>query len=193
MPFPSPPWRMNAQMWLSLIPVRSTGRPDRPGGLYGVAFVDYEEGSVLTYRELLVARLVGEGRSRQVRITDIWVDSEESMAGGRSLWAIPKQLAELSLDDRRGLVSRTHCGGTGIATATFTGSTAAAVVRTPFSSSTSQLREDGSEVRARLHGSAKSLPCLGSWRFDEDGPLGWLYGKVPVLSFRMTDLRLTFG
>ena len=47
---------MNAQMWLSVFRVRDTGRPDRPDGTYGVAFVSYEEGSPLTYLELLVAR-----------------------------------------------------------------------------------------------------------------------------------------
>ena len=128
-----------------------------------------------------------------MRITDIWVDSETSVEGGRSLWAIPKHYADLELSDRRGLVSRTRCGGPGIASAAFTGSTAAAVVRMPFASSTSQVRDDGSTVVATFRGSAKTLPCLGSWTFDPDGPLGWLHGKPAVASFRMTDLRLTFG
>lgn len=71
MPFPSPPWLMRAEAWLSLFAVRESGGDDRPSGLYGACFVDYGEGSVLTYHELLVARLVREGRSPQVRITDI--------------------------------------------------------------------------------------------------------------------------
>ena len=57
MPFPSPPWQLTAQMWLSVFAVRDTGRPDRPAGVYGAAFVDYEEDGVLAYHELLVARL----------------------------------------------------------------------------------------------------------------------------------------
>jgi len=28
--YPSPPWQMNAQMWLSVFRVRDTGRQDRP-------------------------------------------------------------------------------------------------------------------------------------------------------------------
>ena len=39
-------------------------------------------------------------RRRQVRITDIWVDSATSLEGGRSLWAIPKELAKLDVDSR---------------------------------------------------------------------------------------------
>ena len=193
MPFPSPPWQMRAQMFLSLFAVRATSRPDRPPGLYGAAFVHYQPGSVLTYRELLVARLMQDGRTPRVRITDIWVDSEQSRDGGRSLWAIPKQLAELSVDDQRGSVSRTTCTGTSIASASFAATPALAVVRTPFAATTSQEREDGSEVVTRFSGSARSLPCRGSWAFDADGPLGWLHGRRPFVSFRMTDVRLTFG
>lgn len=58
MPFLSSPWQMRAQAWLSLFAVRDTGREDRPSGLYGATFVDFEEGIVLTYHKLLVARLV---------------------------------------------------------------------------------------------------------------------------------------
>jgi hypothetical protein len=88
MPFPSPPWDLHAEMWLSLFAVRDSGREDRPAGLYGAAFVDYGEGGVLSYHELLVARLLGDGRVPRVRVTDIWVDSPESRAGGRALWAL---------------------------------------------------------------------------------------------------------
>jgi Acetoacetate decarboxylase (ADC) len=187
---------MQAQMWLSLFRVRSNGGPDRPAGFYGAAFVDYQEGSVLTYHELLVARLVRAGRTRRVRITDIWVDSPVSREGGRSLWAIPKELAEMRVVDRRsGAVARTTCSGsadgTSIASAAFTA--VPGVVRTPFTSMTSQPREDGSVVVTKLSGSGKSLPCLGSWDFDRDGALGWLHGRKPIMSVRMTDLRLRFG
>ncbi len=184
-------------MWLSMFVLRSSPRPDRPPGLYGAAFVDYREGSPLTYQELLVARLVREGRSPRVRITDIWVDSEESRAGGRSLWAIPKELGELSLDEHRtGPWARTtvagFTGGQRLGTGRFTAA-ATAPVRTPFAASTSQVREDGSVVVTAMRGSARTLPCRGSWDFDPQGPLGFLHGRRPVASFRLTDLHLTFG
>ena len=188
---------MNAQMWLSIFRVRDTGRPDRPDGTYGAAFVSYEEGSPLTYLELLVARLV-DLKAQQVRITDIWVDSEESLAGGRSLWAIPKDLAKLALDDRRlGPTSHTefagHVDGQEVATGQFAALPGAALLRAPFKATTSQLREDGSEVVTSMAGSAKTLPALGTWEFAADGPLGFLHGRSPLVSFRLTDLRLTFG
>src|SRR4051812_42341112 len=108
MPFPSPPWTLRADAWVSVFLLPSGSWPDRPAGAYGAAFVDYREGGVLRYHELLVARLVLDGRMPRVRVTDIWVDSPESMAGGRALWGIPKELADLPLDERRaGPVSRT--------------------------------------------------------------------------------------
>ncbi len=203
MPFPSPPWQMNAQMWLSLFRVRDTGRADRPDGLYGAAFVSYEEGSPLTYLELLVARLL-DARARQVRITDIWVDSAESMAGGRALWAIPKDLAELELDDRRlGPTSHTEFAGRldgrEVASGAFAALPGAALVRTPFRATTSQVRpgaaprQRGAEVVTPMTGSARTLPALGSWEFAADGPLGFLHGRSPLASFRLTDVRLRFG
>ena len=65
-------------------------------------------GQRLTYHELLVARLVRAGRSAHVRITDIWVDSPASRDGGRSLWAIPKHLADLPLDSGAGRAGGAH-------------------------------------------------------------------------------------
>ena len=189
---------MLAQMWLSVFVLRSSPRPDRPAGVYGAAYVDYQDGSPLTYHELLVARPVRAGGRPGVRITDIWVDSAESRAGGRALWAIPKELADLPLQDQQaGPLSRTtfsgYAHGQRIATGRFTAAPGAALLRTPFSSVTSQQREDGSVVVTPMRGSARSLPCLGSWDFDAQGPLGFLHGRRPVASFRLTDLRLTFG
>jgi acetoacetate decarboxylase len=202
MPFPSPPWQMHAQMWLSLFRVRDSGRADRPDGVYGAAFVAYEQGSPLTYLELLVARLL-DARARRVRITDIWVDSPESLAGGRSLWAIPKDLAELDLDDRRlGPTSHTEFAGRvdgqEIASGAFASLPGAALLRTPFRATTSQLRPGvaggaGAGVVTPMAGSARTRPALGSWEFAADGPLAFLHGRAPLASFRLSDVRLRFG
>jgi hypothetical protein len=196
MPFPSPPWHMRAQLWLSVFRATDTGREDRPAGIHCVGFASYEEGSPLTYRELVVARVL-DARRRTVRVTDIWVDSEESLRGGRSLWAIPKELACLDLEDS-GLGPAVHtrlaaaAGGEEIATGEFVSVPRAALVRTPYSALTSQLR-DGGTVLTPLRGSAKGVPALATWQFAAGGPLGYLRGRRPLVSFRLRDVRLTFG
>ena len=116
-----------------------------PAGLYGVAFVSYEEPGPLTYRELVVARLL-DTRARRVRVSDIWVDSETSREGGRVLWAIPKELAELDLEETRvGPTAHTafaaRVDGTEVASGQFASTPGAALLRTPFAATTSQLRD----------------------------------------------------
>jgi hypothetical protein len=197
MPFPSPPWRMNAQMWLSVFRVADTGRADRLPGIYGAAFVSYEEGSALIYRELVIARLLDPLR-RAVEITDIWVDSEESLEGGRSLWAIPKQLADVSIEERTlGPAARDSSAaitdGVEIASSRFASVPGAALVRAPYSASAHQRRGNGVVVRTPMRGSARGFPAVASWDFPADGPLSFLHRRRPLLSFRLRDVRLTFG
>ena len=193
-------------------------RPDRPQGIYAAAFVDYREGGVLAYHELLVVRLLRDGAVPRVRVTDIWVDSPESLAGGRSLWAIPKQPADLPLQEKRlGPVARTSFRGLDrldhqtdrldhqtdrldqpkrrreVARGEFTSVPGAALVRMPIRGSTSQVREDGTTVVAPLSGSGRVVPCLGRWTFDTDGPLSFLSGRRPLLSAHLLDVRLLFG
>jgi hypothetical protein len=195
--YPDAPWRLRGQLWLSLFRVtggvgRSAGCPD---GLYGAAFVSYEPGSDLSYSELLVARPVGGAR---VEVVDIWVDSPASMAGGRELWAIPKGLCDFTLEaGHAGPLSRTEWAASAdrrpIARARFTDVSRAAV-RLPFRGGLRQPGIDGGGPRsAPLSGSSRTLPCRGHWEFAPDGPLGWLAGRRPVASLRMTDFRLSFG
>ena len=206
--YPDAPWRLRGQLWVSLFRVtedagRTPGRaPGRPAGLYGAAFVSYEPGSDLTYSELLVARPVGAGP--RVEILDIWVDSPASRAGGRELWAIPKELADFGLDTRHtGPLSRTEwtarvptgsVGRRAVATARFTDASRAGV-RLPLRGGTRQppLAPGGRPVTAAVTGSAKVLPGRGHWDFDADGPLGWLRGARQLGSFRLCDFRLSFG
>ncbi len=194
MPFPSPPWNLRPQLWLSLFAVRDSGRPDRPAALYGAAFVDYRQGGVLAYHELLVARPVRRGSALRIRITDIWVDSVASRDGGRTLWAIPKELADLTLTSTGATGSRPEQStwrAAGIASATFAAPPAGP--RLPFLATASQVRGDGSAVDTRMSGSARPTPCRASWDFDATGPLAWLHDRSPVASFRLRDARLTFG
>jgi len=193
--YPAAPWRMAGQLWLSLFRVPHDVDAVRPRGMYGVALVRYLEPSPLTYDELLVAR-VPEGE-KAVTITDIWVDSPASMAGGRELWAIPKQLCDFDLLLRQRLMGdtarwSTDVDGRPLASATFRDLSRMSV-RLPFKGATLQTRETGERVAAELTGSARVSPCQGSWTFAADGPLGWLAGRRPLLSFRQRDFRMTFG
>jgi hypothetical protein len=199
--YPEAPWHLVGQAWGTLFAVAGGGV--RPRGLYAAAFVSYEPGSPLTYSELLAARLVGGTR---VEVTDIWVDSPASRAGGRELWAIPKELAHLRLD--------TPGPGTGtvpLARATWTahvptGSGPSPVtarfadlrragVRLPLRGRTRQpaLVGDGPVRSAVIAGSAEVGPCRARWDLEADGPLGWLHGARQLGSFRLRDFRLSFG
>ena len=202
--YPPAPWRMHGQLWVSLFRVRRGDHPEREPGVYGVALVKYEEPSPLTYGELLVAHVVETGGSpaKAVSITDIWVDSPASVAGGRELWAIPKDLCGFThRSDRHTLTTRTTwtaaLGDQPIATASFSDMSRLAP-RLGFKGATWQQRtapdaRAGQEVSARLTGSSKSLPCRSHWSFDPAGPLGWLHGKRSLASFRQADFEMSFG
>ena len=197
--YPAAPWRMCGELYLSLFRLTEPVDELRPSGVHGVAFVSYQEPSPLTYSELLVARPLGKEHGRRVSISDIWVDSATSMAGGRELWAIPKGLCDFSLESSHtGPVSRTDWSASidrrPIAEASFTDVSRAALL-TPFRGGTWQpaLESGGPPRTADLRGSGKSLPCRGRWRFDPDGPLGWLAGARQLASFRMAHFRMSFG
>ncbi len=203
--YPDAPWHMVGSMWLTVFrlghDVTTAGGAVRPKGVYGATFVSYEEGSPLTYSELLVARALpsSAGKGRKVSITDIWVDSPASVAGGRELWAIPKGLCDFDLEtSHRGPLSRTEWSASlerrPIASATFTDVSRAAP-RLPFKGSTWQpeLPEGGGEKGAVLKGSSKALPARARWDFAADGPLGFMRDARQLASFRMSSFRLSFG
>lgn len=189
-------------MWLSLFRVPGGGPDGRPPGVYGVGLVDYQPGSVLTYGELLVARQVtvrapSAQAGKHVTVTDIWVDSVPSRDGGRSLWAVPKELATFTWTRAPGgpmPATRADVADPDgpIASVSFS-SPRLLLPRVPFSGTTWQPRDDGSSVTESLRGSARSFPCRGTWDFAADGPLGWLHGLRPMASFAMHDFRMTFG
>ena len=103
---PPAPWRLGGPAIVipALVPVEAARRfvppdaqvlPVAPGlTAGGLIAVTYESGSTLTYSELIVsAALVRAGRSVGGWISHIWVDSERSVNGGRSIWKLPKELA----------------------------------------------------------------------------------------------------
>ncbi|QSR25901.1 hypothetical protein CFH99_09720 [Nocardioides aromaticivorans] len=202
---------MHGSLWLSAFRLREDADDRHPAGTYGVALVSYEDPSPLTYHELLVARttkakLAGSASDRRpnragkgaVTITDIWVDSAASQAGGRELWAIPKQLCDFDMESSfRGPVTSTDWTATverrPIVSAQFTDVSRAAI-RVPFTGLVEQpgIPEHPEVADVVMKGNAKALPCRSRWSFASDGPLAFLQGARRLGSFRMAGFRLAF-
>lgn len=195
MAYPSPPWSLRGQLWLSLF---YASPAQTPRGLYAVVFADHEAGSTVTYRDLLVGAVTrGHDGGRRLRLRQAWADRDAAAEGLRAFAGWPVETGEL---DRRpgglGPVDRTEWSasqdGEPIVAAEFA-DTSRVVLRTPVRASTRQERPDGTPVTTALRGSGRTLPCLATWDFASAGPLGWLAGRQPVASFRSRDVRLTLG
>jgi hypothetical protein len=198
--YPAAPWPLSGSLWLTLFRLGAAADDRHPAGLYGAAFVAYEEPSPLTYGELLVARPLRSPHGRRVSITDIWVDSPASVAGGRELWAIPKQLAELAHEAAYGGPVGTTAWTAGvdgrpIASARFR-DVARRAPRLPFRAGLwhpGLPDTDGTERVAAMRGTAGIAPTRARWTFHADGPLGWLAAARQLGSLRMAGFRMDFG
>jgi len=189
--YPAAPWNMTGQLWLSLFKVRAGDHPDREPGIYGVALVKYEDPSPLTYHELLVARTTKNRAGRgAVTITDIWVDSPQSVAGGRELWAIPKGLATLDFTSGPTFTATAATSDDWIATAAFK-RRPGLPLRIPTSFEVVQER-DGL-LRTPVGAKIGPRPASADWSFNPDGPLGYLDGRRPVASLELPSSELRFG
>lgn len=198
MTYPPEPWELRGQMYVSVWPVPRAQLPPLPEalaaevrpltvagrGLVGTAWVDYGPGGVLQYRELLSAVLVRRARRPLVSIVDIWVDSPASRAGGRELWGIPKELAELEVT------------ATGARAGTIAEARLAAGLRLPgrWPTRFSVIQALGgstkiSPVRAR----AAIRLAKATWQVVPDGPLAYLAGRRPLLTLALRDFHMLFG
>jgi acetoacetate decarboxylase len=107
MPYPQPPWTLKgyAIQTLQLVDIdqaRST-LPDAleivsvfPGKtIGGIYLASYGQGSTLTYNELIVvSATVRKGLRIGGWISHIYVDNDDSIAGGRNIWGLPKEQAD---------------------------------------------------------------------------------------------------
>ncbi|WP_268246309.1 acetoacetate decarboxylase family protein [Amycolatopsis deserti] len=117
--YPPEPWHLRGDMHVSAWVVPVGELPELPPGvrpltvagraLVLAAWVDYQPPGVLSYRELMVTVVVRGGLT--VTIPHIWVDSPASLAGGRALWHIPKDLAEFTLTEGRDSSAEDRAGG----------------------------------------------------------------------------------
>jgi hypothetical protein len=201
--YPPEPWTLVGRMDLStfLVPTEELPTATWPDGWrpfvlggrtpVGAAWVDYAEGGVLSYHELLVAVAGRVGPRVRPHIVRIWVDSPASRDGGRELWGIPKDLATFD-----GLAP-----GRPSMTLEGAGRPAASAVLRRGARLPGRPRV-GYTLAQDLHGALLESPVVSrtglgrlhaEWRFDADGPLGFLAGRRPVLSVTQHDFAMLFG
>jgi len=65
--------------------------------LGGTYWAQYTAGSILEYNELIVfPGLIRRDRTISPWVSHIYVDNSQSVAGGREIWGLPKELAEFT-------------------------------------------------------------------------------------------------
>lgn len=212
LPYPAEPWDLRGQLHASvfLVPVAAfpPGELDflppgwslvRLGGsaIVGAAWVVYEPDGVLAYRELMATVLVRRGRRLAPHIVRIWVDSPASRAGGRELWAIPKELATFDIDaaDRTLLRHRTRYTARDDAGGIAVGSISRGLSlpgHWPLSFSVVQSRR-GAAVVSPVRSRARLVLTRGRWIAEPFGPLGFVSGRRALLTVTLRDFRMIFG
>lgn len=195
--YPPEPWNLRGQAYISAwrLPVRQL--PDLPMGVRPVvvgrhgfvltAWVDYEAGGVLSYHELMATVAVRNRNRVAASITDIWVDSPESLAGGRALWHIPKQLADFDMSHGPFTAGARTDEGV-IAESTFRH---VAGLPAPLPAGFSVFQEGIKRSPVRV--SARLALARSTWKIEPSGPLGFLHGRAPFASFAAHDFRMRFG
>lgn len=195
MTYPPEPWHLRGRMHVSVWLVPAAALPPHPQGLaapplriggrvpVAAAWVSYLPGGVLSYRELLCARLVRDRGRPRATITEIWVDSEASRDGGRELWGIPKDLAELVTDS--------PMSATGIARAALRPG-GRIPGRWPLALRLLQMLH-GHPKATGVRGRAALRLGRADWDPAPDGPLGYLAGRRPLLTVTLDDFDISFG
>jgi len=201
--YPPEPWHLAGAGQITTWRVPEASLPGLPDGVRPVAvrgqavvvtaFVDYRDepphGGQMAYHELLAAVVVRHGRGVALSITDIWVDDETSLAGGRGLWGIPKDLARFEVSTSAG--SATDDAGP-IAFATFLprGLPAVPLPRLP---STVVQTLDGRTVASPIRAGGPVRAARSDWTFPGSGPLGWMRAGRPLASVLAPRFAMSFG
>ena len=194
--YPPEPWDLHGHGCVSLWTVRVRDLPALTDGVRAVTafgralvttvFVDYLPGSLVAYHELLVGVLVRRGAKPGLSITHIWVDSPQSRAGGRELWGIPKELADLTVVPAPAF----SANAVGIAEARHT--SYGRGVPLLIAGSVFQTL-NGTLARTPVRASGRGRFAGVRWRTAPDGPLGWLNGLKPFLGLSVVSFRMRFG
>ncbi|WP_199433091.1 acetoacetate decarboxylase family protein [Qaidamihabitans albus] len=199
--YPPEPWNLAGQAYLSAWAVPLAELPRVPGGVSPVtaggraivctAWIDYQPHGQLSYHELLSAVVLRRGPRATATITEIWVDSEISLAGGRELWGIPKELATLEFRHGRGFAGAASTPGDWIATAAFV-PRGLPLPGPPVSFSIAQAVQ-GRVLVSDVRSTGRPQAAAANWKVNADGPLGYLAGRRPLLSLHLKDFRIRFG
>ncbi len=117
--YPPPPWNLEGYAVQSLnfidvdkarsyIPLELDIVSVFPGKTLGGIYISaYESGSVLQYNELIVVAGLTRHKDRVgAWISHIYVDNEISVAGGREIWGLPKEMAEFSWERDKVTISQ---------------------------------------------------------------------------------------
>lgn len=197
--YPPEPWDLtgvgHVTLWrvpvaaLPTLPLSARPLALRGEALAASAFVRYDERGLMAYDELLAGVVVRLGRRVGLSITDIWVDSETSMHGGRELWGIPKDLA--TFGSRAADLSAETATGP-IASASFTPRRGLFPVPRLLRGSTVQTRA-GRTVASPVRAGGRVRSAQATWSLDADGPLAWLRAGRPVTSVVAEDFSMRFG
>lgn len=194
--YPAEPWDLHGHAYIGiwLIPRKDLPQPHSPAtrpvtifgrGIVSAAFFVYEQPSPLTYDEVMSTVLVRDGWRPRVSITHIWVNSPASRDGGRDLWAIPKELAEFDVSAHTSYVARDI------------GSLAVGRIRRPPFALPLGFRiaqdRQGSLKVSRVRGRIRVGLGSARWQFTQDGPLGFLNGRRPLLTLAAKPFHLLFG
>ncbi|GAA4525761.1 acetoacetate decarboxylase family protein [Amycolatopsis samaneae] len=198
--YPPEPWHLAGDAWLSVWRVPLDEIPALPEGARPLvwrghatvvtAWIDYRPPGQLSYHELL-ATVAVHGRRAAASITAIWVDSETSLAGGRALWGIPKDLAAFEFTGGHAFTATAATGDDWIATAAFTPRLGLPLA-VPAAFEVVQTL-DGRPKRSPVVSKARARLASSDWQINPEGPLGHLSGRRPAASAKLTGFALRFG
>jgi hypothetical protein len=196
--YPPEPWNLVADARVSVWRVPAADLPELPAEPLLVAghasvftaWIDYTPPGQLAYHELLAATAV-KGRRVSCSISEIWVDSEVSLAGGRELWGIPKDLATLDFTGDRTFTATAATADDWIATAAFR-RRGGLPLPVPTVFEVAQLL-DGTLLRTPVSAKISPRAAAADWSFNPAGPLGYLAGRRPMANLELPASQLRFG
>lgn len=153
--------------------------------LGGVYFARYEPGSALEYSELIVVSALVHHRSQIGGwVSHIYVDNPNSVAGGREIWGLPKELATFSWQPDRITVQQGDTPLCSLQCSSGFHLWRQSAAAPSFSCLGTQLLRFWAEVEAE--------PSLLNAKIDvpAQSPLADLLTQQPVLTIGARDMRL---